>query len=181
MTDREFDRSMDQIRQGQKEGLRLIYEEYGTFIYKTLLSVVKSPQDAEDLTSDLFLRLWQKAEQYRHGAGHKAYLARIAHNMAVDHLRSRGRLSFTLDDEEENFDPPDQSRTDDTAESGISFDEAINSLPEPEGEIVNLHIGMELTFREIAEALKMPIGTVTWKYRSAIDRLRKTVKGGTLV
>ena len=181
MTDKEFDHSMEQIRRGQKEGLRRIYEEYGTFIYKTLLSVVRNPQDAEDLTSDLFLRLWQKAEQYRRGTGHKAYLARIAHNMAIDHLRSRGKLSFTLDDDEENFDLPDQTRTDDTAESGISFDEAISSLPESEGEIVNLHIGLELTFREIAETLKMPIGTVTWKYRSAIDRLRKTVKGGTLV
>lgn len=181
MTDREFDHSMEQIRHGQKEGLRRIYEEYGTFIYKTLLSVVKSPPDAEDLTSDLFLRLWQKSEQYKRGTGHKAYLARIAHNMAVDHLRSRGRLSFTLDDEEQGFDLPDQSRTDDTAESSISFDEALRSLPEAEGEIVNLHIGLELTFREIAEALKMPIGTVTWKYRSAIDRLRETVKGGTLV
>lgn len=181
MTDKEFDHGMEQIKRGEKEGLRRIYEEYGTFIYKTLLSIVKIPQDAEDLTSDLFLRLWQKAEQYQRGTGHKAYLARIAHNMAVDHLRARGKLTFTLDDEEENFDPPDTSRTDDTAESGISFDEAISSLPEAEGEIVNLHIGLELTFKEIAEALKIPIGTVTWRYRSAIERLRKTMKGGTLV
>lgn len=181
MTDKEFDLRMEQIRRGEKEGLRRIYEVYGTFIYKTLLSVVKSPQDAEDLTSELFLRLWQKAEQYRNGAGHKAYLARIAHNMAIDFLRSRGRLSFTLDDDEESFDPPDTVRTDETAVAGISFDEAISSLPEAEGEIVNLHIGLELTFREIAEALKIPLGTVTWRYRSAIEKLRKTVKGGTLV
>ena len=181
MTDKEFDQSMEQIMRGEKEGLRRIYEEYGTFIYKTLLSAVKIPLDAEDLTSDLFLRLWQKAEQYRRGAGHKAYLARIAHNMAVDHLRARGKLTFTLDDDEENFDPQDTVRTDDAAESGISFDEAINSLPQAEGEIVNLHIGLELTFKEIAEVLRIPLGTVTWRYRSAIEKLRKTVKGGTLV
>ena len=181
MTDKEFDHGMEQIRQGEKEGLRRIYEEYGTYIYKTFLSMVKVTQDAEDLTSDLFLRLWQRAGQYRGGAGHKAYLARIAHNMAVDHLRSRGRLSFTLDDDEESFDPPDTVRTDDTAESGISFDETISSLPEAEGEIVSLHIGLELTFKEISEALRIPLGTVTWRYRSAIERLRKTVKGGTTV
>ena len=180
MTDREFDLGMERIGRGEKEGLRLIYDEYGTYIYKTFLSLVKSPQDAEDLTSDFFLRLWQRAEQYQSGAGHKAYLARIAHNMAVDHLRSRGRVSFTLDDEETVYDPPDPVRTDDTAESDISFDEAIRSLPEAEGEIVNMHIGLELTFKEIAEALRLPLGTVTWRYRNAIERLRKTVKGGML-
>ena len=97
MTDKEFDHCMDQIGRGEKEGLRRIYEEYGTFIYKTLLSTVKIPQDAEDLTSDLFLRLWKKAEQYRRGAGHKAYLARIAHNMAVDHLASKGKIIIAVD------------------------------------------------------------------------------------
>ncbi len=181
MTDMEFSLGIDQIRRGEKEGLRKIYDEYGAYIYKTFLSLVKSPQDAEDLTSDLFLRLWQRSEQFREGAGHKAYLARIAHNMAVDHLRAKGRLSFTLDDDEAAFDPPDTVRTDDTAESGISFDEAVSSLPEAEGEIVNMHIGMELTFKEIAEALRIPLGTVTWRYRSAIERLRKTVKGGSAV
>ncbi|MBR6872659.1 MAG: sigma-70 family RNA polymerase sigma factor [Ruminococcus sp.] len=180
MTDKEFDLGIERIRRQEKEGLRLIYDEYGTFIYKTFLSLVKSPQDAEDLTSDFFLRLWQRAEQYRSGAGHKAYLARIAHNMAVDFLRTRGRLSFTLDDDENAIDPPDTVRTDETAESSISFDEAISSLPEAEGEIVNMHIGMELTFKEISEALRLPLGTVTWRYRNAIERLKKTVKGGML-
>ncbi len=181
MTDKEFDLGMEQIKRQEKEGLRLIYDEYGSYIYKLFLSLVKSPQDAEDLTSDFFLRLWQRSEQYRSGAGHKAYLARIAHNMAVDHLRTSGRLSFTLDDDETDYDPPDTVRTDDTAVDGISFDEAVRSLPEAEGEIVSMHIGMELTFKEIAKALRLPLGTVTWRYRSAIERLRKTVKGGTAV
>ena len=181
MTDKEFDLGMEQIRRQEKEGLRRIYEEYGVYIYKTILSVVRNPQDAEDLTSDFFLRLWQKAGQYRSGAGHKAYLASIAHNMAIDFLRAHGRLSFTLDDDEQSFDTPDTVRTDETVESGISFDEAIASLPEAEGEIVNMHIGLELTFKEIAQSLRLPLGTVTWRYRSALEKLRKTVKGGTVV
>lgn len=181
MTDKEFDHAAELIRQKNKEGLRLIYDEYGSYIYKTVLSVVKSPQDAEDVTSDFFLRLWQKAEQYRSGAGHKAYLAAIAHNMAVDLLKKQNRLSFTLDDEESFEEPADTVRTDETVESGISFDEALKGLSESEGEIINLHIGLELTFKEIASALGLPLGTVTWKYRNALEKLRKTVKGGTLV
>ncbi|MBR6044033.1 MAG: RNA polymerase sigma factor [Ruminococcus sp.] len=181
MTDREFDHGIELIRKKDKEGLRLIYEEYGRYIYKTVLSVVRNPQDAEDITSDFFLRLWQKADQYRSGAGHKAYLASIAHNMAVDHLRSHGKQYVSLDDEETYEEPADSRRTDETVESSISFGEALRSLSEAEGEIVNLHIGLELTFAEIASALSLPLGTVTWRYRTALEKLRKTVKGGSAV
>lgn len=181
MTDKEFDHAVELIRRKEKEGLRLIYDEYGSYIYKTIAAVVKNPQDAEDLTSDLFLRLWQKAEQYRSGAGHKAYLAAIAHNMAVDFLKKQGRLSYSIDGDEDYEEPADSQRTDETVESSISFDEALRGLSESEGEIVNMHIGLELTFKEIASALGVPLGTVTWKYRTALEKLRKTVKGGTLV
>lgn len=181
MTDNEFDLAMERLMNKEKDALRLIYDEYGGYIYKTVLAVVRSPQDAEDVTSDFFLRLWQRAEQYRSGTGHKAYLSRIAHNMAVDHLRKQGRVSFLLDDEENVCEPADSLRTDEAVESGISFDEALRRLTSSEGEIVNMHIGLELTFREIAAALGIPLGTVTWKYRSAIEKLRQTVKGGAAV
>lgn len=180
MTDKEFDFRMELILKGDKDGLRAVYEEYGAYIYKTFVNIVRSPQDAEDLTSDFFLRLWQKAGSYQKGSGHKRYLAAVAHNMAVDFLKKQGRQVFTLDDDEngmkENI--PDGVRTDEKIESGISFDEAIKELTDSEKEIVNLHIGLELTFREISEMLHKPIGSVTWKYSRAISKLKKTVKEG---
>ena len=101
--------------------------------------------------------------------------------MAVDFLKKQGRLSYSIDGDEDYEEPADSQRTDETVESSISFDEALRGLSESEGEIVNMHIGLELTFKEIASALGVPLGTVTWKYRTALEKLRKTVKGGTLV
>lgn len=182
MTDKEFDFRMELILKGDKDGLRAVYEEYGAYIYKTFVNIVRSPQDAEDLTSDLFLRLWQKAGSYRQGSGHQKYLAVIAHNMAVDFLKKQGRQTFTLDDDENGgYDIPDSLRTDETIESGISFDEAIAELTDSEKEIVNLHIGLELTFKEISEILRKPLGSVTWKYSRAISKLKKTVKEGAAI
>lgn len=181
MTDSDFDLAMERLKNKDKEALRCIYDEYGGYIYKTVLSVVRSPQDAEDLTSDFFLRLWQKAEQYHGGSGHKAYIASIAHNMAVDFLRKQRKISYTLDDDESFEEPADSLRTDESVESGISFNEALARLSGSEGEIVNMHIGLELTFKEIAAALGIPLGTVTWKYRNAIEKLKRTVKGGAAV
>ena len=181
MTDSEFDLAMERLKNKDKDALRRIYDEYGTYIYKTALSVVGSPQDAEDITSDLFLKLWQKAEQYRSGSGHRAYLARIAHNMAVDFMRRERRVDYTLDDDESIYEPADERRTDETVESRLSFGEALKRLSGSEGEIVNMHIGLELTFKEIASALGIPLGTVTWRYRNAIEKLKRTVKGGAAI
>lgn len=181
MTDSEFDLAMERLKNKEKDALRLIYDEYGGYIYKTVLAVVRNPQDAEDLTSDFFLKLWQRAGQYRSGTGHRTYLSAIAHNMAVDFLRKQSRMSFTLDGEDDFTEPADSRRTDETVESGISFDEALGRLTSSESEIVNLHIGLELTFKEIAEALGIPLGTVTWKYRRAIEKLKVTLKGGAAV
>ena len=58
MTDTEFDFRVELILKNDKNGLREIYQCYGKVIYNIMLDIVKSPQDAEDLTSDFFLKLW---------------------------------------------------------------------------------------------------------------------------
>ena len=56
LTDTEFDFRVELILKNDKNGLREIYQCYGKVIYNIMLDIVKSPQDAEDLTSDFFLK-----------------------------------------------------------------------------------------------------------------------------
>lgn len=55
----------------------------------------------------------------------------------------------------------------------MSLKQAINTLEDTEQEIINMKILGQLTFQEIADILKKPIGTVSWKYRKAIEKLRR--------
>ncbi|MBR2086805.1 MAG: sigma-70 family RNA polymerase sigma factor, partial [Oscillospiraceae bacterium] len=57
----------------------------------------------------------------------------------------------------------------------------LSALTEDEQEIVRLHLPAELTFREIASVLKRPLGTVAWKYRNAIGKLKRLAEEGKLV
>ncbi|MBO5449469.1 MAG: RNA polymerase sigma factor [Ruminococcus sp.] len=181
MTDNEFDFKMKLILEKNKNGLRDIYNAYGRLIYHQMLAVVKSPQDAEDLTSDFFLRLWETAGQYRSGTGHKRYITVMARNMAVDFLRKRRRESYTLDDEDVyHEEPADTVLTDETVIGNVTFEKALELLNAEEREIINLRLGFELTFKEISKTLGKPLGTVTWKYRQAVSKLRKTVKEGSI-
>ena len=181
MTDAEFEAAVSKIRAGDKSGLRALYEAYGDKMYRLFLSRVHSHQDAEDLTSELFLKLWEQAGRYRPGQGHCAWMATIARNMATDFQRHHGRM-MPVEDAEAAAPGALTERTtaEDTVLGDMQAADILSSLSEDEQEIVRLHIAAELTFREIAEVLRRPLGTVTWKYRRAMDRLRKLAEEGRL-
>lgn len=178
MTDVEFESAMQKIRQGDKQGLQEIYVAYVSLIYAIVKDVLKNKESAEDVTSDFFIKLWDKADYYREGGGHKAWMAAIARNMAIDYLRKyrKEELSEILDDietEELKGQAESGSPVENQVLSDISISEALSRLKEKERQIMNMKILGEMTFQEIANALKLPMGTVTWRYRNAVNKLRR--------
>lgn len=178
MTDRQFERRITLIQQGDKQGLKEIYEEYGKTIYQCVYQILRSSHDSEDVTSEFFLKLWRIADTYCFGGKHKRWLVTIARNMALDFLKKQKREQPLLDgDTEEKAipEPSDSTSTEETVTGNMAVAEALEYLDESEREIVNMHILAELTFREIAAIVEKPIGTVTWKYRNAVHKLQKIV------
>lgn len=173
MEEKQFHACMKSIKAGDKSALRVIYEEYAGYIYSIVLQVVHSREDAEDVTSEFFIKLWKLADNYRSEKGHRAWLATIARNMAIDLLRKNKREILTedfTDSYSENASPDD---IEGQVVSDVSLKEALDTLRPAEREIVNLKVMGELTFQEIADILKQPMGTVTWRYQSAVKKLRK--------
>ncbi len=166
-----FQKNMSRIRQDDREGLRQIYEDYCPVIYSVIWEVLRSREDAEDVTSDFFIRLWDIADTYRPGKGHRAWMITIAHNMAIDYLRRRKREIPTEDAPYGVF--PGQASDEDALCHKVSLEQAMMTLKPEERQIVNLKIMGELTFREIAAVIKKPQGTVAWCYRRAIQKLRE--------
>ena len=97
MREQEFEACIQRIRSGDKEGLREIYEAYVGLIYTVVYELTGQREDAQDLTSDFFIRLWEKADSYRFGGAHKGWMVTIARNMAVDYLRKRKREQQAAD------------------------------------------------------------------------------------
>lgn len=178
MREEQFDACIELILQGDKTGLRQIYDAYLSYIYKIVLGIVTRKEDAEDITSEFFIKLWQNAASYKKGSGHKGYLATIARNMSIDFLRKNRREQLESFMAETEDDAPVKEY-----DSGInveeqvigetSLQEALNTLKEPERIVVDMKVLSEMTFQEIADALKIPLGTVTWRYREAIKKLRR--------
>ena len=173
MDEKQFHACMKKIKAGDKSALHEIYEKYVGYIYSIVFQVVMNREDAEDITSEFFIKLWKLADTYRSGKGHKAWMATIARNMAIDLLRKNKREVLTedfVDSISENASPDD---VEGEVLADMSLKEALDTLKPGEREIVNMKIMGELTFQEIADILKQPMGTVTWRYQNAIKKLRR--------
>ncbi|MCM1425806.1 MAG: RNA polymerase sigma factor [Eubacterium sp.] len=178
MTDAQFDAAIDKIRRGDKQGLLEIYEAYITLIYAIVKDVLRNKESAEDVTSDFFIKLWDKADYYQGGSGHKTWMTTIARNMAIDYLRKYGKEEAREILEEIEQTPPGQnaeweSPVEKEVIGEAAIEEAFSELKENERQIMNMKILGEMTFQEIARSLQIPLGTVTWRYRNAVKKLRR--------
>ena len=186
MNEQQFENAVARMVQGDKTGLKEIYLNYAGYIYRIIYEVLQNKENAEDVTSEFFIRLWDKAEQFKPGNGHKGYLAVIARNMAVDFLRKHKKeeLSALLQDlgqegEEDNKGSIIKLAEDKTNQveeqviGSMTISQALELLKPSERQIISLKVLGEMTFKEIAAAMEIPRGTVTWKYQNAIKKLRR--------
>ena len=185
-----FEKCMEDMVSGDKQGLRMIYEAYAGYVYMVVYGILGNKENAEDVTSEFFIRLWEKAGQYRPGNGPKGYLAAMARNMSIDYLRKYKKEELTaavhgMDREEGDEGKKkrwafrangDEDKTVDVEHEVIekmTLKEVLLLLKPGERQIVDMKVLGGLTFREIAKLLSLPMGTVTWKYQNAMKKLRR--------
>ncbi len=178
LTEEAFGLCIRKILAGDKSGLKEIYDAYLGYIYRIVYGVVGHKEDAEDITGEFFIKLWQTADKINLGSGHKGYLATVARNMAIDHMRKHKRevldsFSATEEDEGPVNEPVSEANTEAEVIENVALKEALSRLKPAEQQIVNMKILGEMTFAEIAQILNIPMGTVTWRYREAINKLRR--------
>ena len=185
MNERQFEEAVARMVQGDKTGLKEIYENYAGYIYRIIYEVLQSKENAEDVTSEFFIRLWDKAEQFKPGGGHKGYLAAMARNLAIDFLRKHKREELTAmmqdlgtqPETDENRSvklyPEEGSSVEQEVVGNMTIEQALSFLKPAERQIVSLKVLGEMTFKEIAKCMDIPMGTVTWKYQNAMKKLRR--------
>ncbi len=185
VNDQQFEKAVARMVQGDKTGLKEIYEAYIGYIYRIIYEVLQNRENAEDVTSDFFIRLFDKADQFKPGSGHKGYLAAMARNMAIDFIRKHRREELTamLQDietgpEEEGsgkkyYKEAAESEVEKSVIQNMTIKEALETLKPSERQVVSLKVLGEMTFKEIAGTMGIPMGTVTWKYQNAMKKLRR--------
>jgi RNA polymerase sigma-70 factor (ECF subfamily) len=171
------------ITRRDAEAVRLLYARHGRMVYGVAVAILGPVPEAEEVTQDVFLRAWDKAESYQpQKARVVTWLARIARNRAIDVLRQTGaRNARVLDTGDALELLPDTGGTDpgDSAEIGRQravIRAAVAKLPAEQRRALTLAFLHGLTHREVAERLGEPLGTVKTRIRDAMHRLRDVLK-----
>ena len=171
---RELERLLLEVAAGELEALAQLYERTRTAVYGLALSYVKNAHDAQDVTQDTYVRVWENAGQYRAQGSPMAWLLTIARNLSRMKLR-QGARQGELSEEEWNAIPADGP--DVTPEDREVLQQALASLGDVERQVVLLHAVTGLKHREIAALLEMPLATVLSKYHRALKKLRVQLEG----
>jgi RNA polymerase sigma-70 factor (ECF subfamily) len=167
----------------KEEVFRLLLLKYTNQVYSFVRSMIGNT-DAEDITQEVFIKVWRNLKKYKMGQNFKTWLFSIAKNSTIDFLRKKKALNFS---DLEN--PGDDYSFSETIESeDLLPDEAFQKLQNSEflkklleqisteyKTILLLHYQEEMTFDEIGKILKKPLNTVKSSHRRAILELRKKI------
>ena len=139
---------------------------YRTKVYRLAFSFVRNPADAEDLAQEAFVRLWRALPSYDGRASFSTWLYVIARNACLSELRRRGvRPVSAIEDAGE----PAVPSSGPSAEARLDCEALVETLPEPQRQVVRLFYLEERSYEQVAAMLDMPINTV----RSHLHRARK--------
>lgn len=163
-----------QIAAGDQEALAQLYGRARGAVYALALSYVKNAHDAQDITQDTFVQIWDNAPQYRPKGSPMGWILTIARNLALMKLRRLQRHG-ELDEEQWNAIPADAPGV--SPEDRLLLQNALAALEEQERRIVVLHAVTGLKHREIAALLELPLATVLSKYHRALKKLKLQLEG----
>ncbi|MEA3210309.1 MAG: hypothetical protein QOE70_3366 [Chthoniobacter sp.] len=155
--------------------LERIYDAHASGLFHYLVAITKTEADARDLLQELFIKLARGMTM--EVKSEKAFLFRLAHNLAIDWLRRR---QVRWDSEQRLIrerDPDEQHASDpDAALLTRSFAEAMKTLPDEQRTILQLKLWDGLTFEEIADAQGIPLNTAASRYRYGLEKLRTRLR-----
>jgi RNA polymerase sigma-70 factor (ECF subfamily) len=155
--------------------LLAVHERYGPWIRSRLQALL--PRDWEDAVQDVMVRLHRALARMRDGsdAAVRAVIARTVRSVSIDELRRRARHPGPVEPPAERADPGAVPGGE-TAEERARLARALDELPERERSIVRLRFHDGLSFREIAELLDVPQGSVAGGYSRGMERLREELR-----
>jgi RNA polymerase sigma-70 factor (ECF subfamily) len=168
------------LANGDGNALETLYDKYSRVVYSFSLRMLADPGSAEELTQEVFLRLWRQGYRYESSRGaFLTWLLSVTHNMAIDEIRRRKRRPIaadsTNDDQAMTLLPDHRIDVEGAAwltSLQVIVREALREIPAAQRQVIELAYFSGLTQSEIAERLSQPLGTVKTRMRLGLLKLR---------
>jgi RNA polymerase sigma-70 factor (ECF subfamily) len=177
---------LDRVARGDERALGQLYDRFGAALYAVALRIAGERADADEIVVDAFSQAWREAGRFSADRGSvAAWLTMICRSRALDLVRARGRRARLVDAAQaaDPEAPPamagwtaDPAGVTTGAERSRCVQQALDALPPPQREAIELAYYQGLSHSEIAERLNQPLGTVKTRVRLAMQKLRDQLR-----
>ncbi|TVR14696.1 MAG: sigma-70 family RNA polymerase sigma factor [Balneolaceae bacterium] len=171
---------MFRVQNGDTEALRKLYHTYKNLLFGLIITILKSREEAEDCLQDVFTQAWEKADKFDAEKGNVySFLVTMARNKAIDRTRSRAFKDtlkedhmisdFTLTPESEGKNPHENLELHERANK---LKNALKKLSDKEQQVLYVAYYNGLSQSEISEKMDIPLGTVKYRMRQGMLKLK---------
>lgn len=156
------------LRIGKEKSFNELYEKYSKLIYNIAFSILKSRENSEDVMQNVFSKIYKLDNEKLPSDNEASWLYSITKNEAINYMKKLKKEVSIEDIDYVQYDDKDLENIIDKD----SYEKIMDKLDKTEKEIVSLKIIGNMKFKDIAQLLDMPIGTVQWKYYTALHSLK---------
>lgn len=169
---------LERARNGDISAFKELVERYRQTIYYFALDLVGNHHDAEDLSQEVFIKVYQSLHRFRGDAKLSSWLYRITVNTFIDRYRKKSRVEYPGNGIPDQFlmQDPEKSGPERHTESRLMqhhIERALHRLTGKERSIFVLRHYNDLSLKEIANVLNISVGTVKSMLFRAIQKLQK--------
>lgn len=174
--DLDIEQTAKQIQNGDEKAFKRFYDAYFERVFRYLMTILRNPQDAEDVTSTAFIYVWNNRGKLRKPDQLVSWLYQIAKHRSFDFIRKKkNNKTLSIEGFEEIL-PDDNIEPEEKADKFFTKQftkELLDSLSKVERSIVHLRFVEDLTYAEISERLDMTSVALRVRMHRIIKKLQK--------
>ena len=165
-----------------RQALADFYDQFATLIFSVAVRMLGDTSEAEEVTQDVFVQIWNKAATFDNKVGVPSHWALgITRNRCIDRLRARQRRHRMLEavTQEALASPPENVAATEhplNEEETVVIRSAVRTLPKEQQQAIEMAFFGGMTHEEIAGALQEPLGTIKARIRRGMLKLRQDLK-----
>lgn len=173
--------AIERFLSGDTSAFEELYHRYQPYVYNVVHGIVQNPEDARDVTQEVFLQVYDALSRFRGGSAFSTWLYRIAVNAAITHVRREKRHPCVPLDALREFragseaDPEYQTAR---AETQEAVQQMLAQLPEQHRAVLVLRYFQELSLEEMAQVLNCSVAAVKVRLHRARHSFRRLFGAG---
>jgi RNA polymerase sigma-70 factor, ECF subfamily len=164
------------VARGDQGAFEVLYDRFAPMVHGIVRRVVRDPSQSEEVTQEVLVEVWRMAVRFDPDRGAaRSWVATMAHRRAVDRVRSEQASRVRTETVGACEQVRDYDEVSETVQRRLEYEQvrdALSALTDLQREAVELAYFQGYTYRQVAELLGTPLGTIKTRMRDGLIRLR---------